>query len=330
MQRKAIFFTATSILIVSFILSAFAYPTYVSQKYEVDAIKTRVDVANNHVADLRNIYLPRTIRVSGYRALYALTDYVKSGGSISDEADLNDLFKEVLLEGTISGVEQDIMSGYSLFEKLDEIQKKSSDALRLRTSFTKDYDRIKVKVYQSELTGPFSVGINVTINYTVNVIAAFWNKSEEIEAIFSFEGLSEPLLISPSKAGYENVIRQRNNTALNITGFYYHVNSMTYDFNKNAPSYLQRFYNDFSASECCGMETMINPDKISVPDAAKPFADWCAYSDVCSGNLYYVNCITSEFSEFKINPGHGAHYNISAYLYPLDGGGSCSESPWPP
>lgn len=325
-MKKGIFFTAASILIVSFLLSSATYTSYTSRAQEAAIVEARVTYADDYVSDLSRVYLPRIIHVSGYRAMYALTEYLKDN-AIADEDAFNDLFKELLLKGTISGAEQDLMKGYSLFYKLSEIETKSADVLRIRTSFAKDYDAVDVRASQTGFTGPWQINVNLSINYTVDVVSAFWNRSETINSTFSIEGLHEPLLVSKEK--YENAVRQRNNTALNITGFYYGVNSMTYSFNKNAPSFLQRFYNDFTASECCGIETMINPKKISVA-AEKSYADWCVYSARCTETLYYVSCITSEFPEFKINAFHGAQYNISDYLYPLDDSGSCSETPWPP
>lgn len=339
-MRKAIFFTATSILIVAFILSAFAQPAYTSQKYGVASAETRVGIANDYVSDLRDVYLPKIITVSGYRALYALTEYVKANALFSDEGEFSSLFREALLEGTINGVPQDIMRGYSLFEKMDELELKSESALNIRTSFTRNYFagllisdpdnqmNEKLKIYHSSLTGPWRVGINLSINYTADAVSAYWNRSDVINAFVSFEGLDDPLIASADS--YDNSIRKQNDSALNITGFFYHINSMTYSFNKNAPSYLQRFYNDFSGSECCGMETMINPKTLGVAAQEKSYADWCFYSGSCSESLYYVSCITSEFAGFRIGPSHGAKYNISSYLYSQERPGSCSESPWPP
>ena len=77
--------------------------------------------------------------------------------------------------------------------------------------------------------------------------------------------------------------------------------------NSDAPSFLMRFYDDMSASDCCGIESLVNPDNVPSKDTVYvDYLYWSTPSDCAGQNLYTAYGIDSEV---KFDSGHLSLYN---------------------
>ncbi|MDP7244467.1 MAG: hypothetical protein QF568_03920, partial [Flavobacteriales bacterium] len=84
-----------------------------------------------------------------------------------------------------------------------------------------------------------------------------------------------------------------------------------------APSFLMRFYNDISASSCCGIESLVNPNNPSISNKDVSYVDYLYWSSVenCANppyTLLRVDKIHTEFPNFKFDLNHLAKYKLSA------------------
>ena len=118
MHKKGMFLTFISIAIIAGIIIIFN-PTSVDLKKDVSSIKSRVSNVNDYVFDLENVYLKRALQASGRKSLISLI--ANMGTTKSFLSDFDSSFKEIILEGTISGANVPEMDGHTFLELKDQI-----------------------------------------------------------------------------------------------------------------------------------------------------------------------------------------------------------------
>jgi len=323
-SKKGVFFTFMAILVVSVLVLAFSSDVYVTSKNKIPVIKSRVKTADNYLRNLETSYLETSLYTSSYNALKSIILYIiYEDDLLVSENDLNAKFKEVLLSGTIDGADINnmgitLMQDNTFIYRLEDIERMSQDVLHITTSF--DEDNINTIIFQSNDTGPWQVGVNLTMNYSVDAGIASWNKRETFSIIISIIGFDDPLYLINS--GYSHQIKETtfNDTEWNVDTLMGHIENQTYRHESNestehSPSYLMRFYESYSPSLCCGIESMIN-ETLCDGETGKSYVDYCFWSDECDpgtgyGNkLYNILDITTPSYPFKLDAYHVAQYNV--------------------
>jgi len=323
-SKKGVFFTFMAILVVSVLVLAFSSDVYVTSKNKIPVIKSRVKTADNYLRNLETSYLETSLYTSSYNALKSIILYIiYEDDFLVSENDLNAKFKEVLLSGTIDGADINnmgitLMQDNTFIYRLEDIERMSQDVLHITTSF--DEDNINTIIFQSNDTGPWQVGVNLTMNYSVDAGIASWNKRETFSIIISIIGFDDPLYLINS--GYSHQIKETsfNDTEWNVDTLMGHIENQTYRHESNestehSPSYLMRFYESYSPSLCCGIESMIN-ETLCDGETGKSYVDYCFWSDECDpgtgyGNkLYNILDITTPSYPFKLDAYHVAQYNV--------------------
>jgi len=319
MNKKGVFFTFMAILVVGVLVLAFSSDIYVTSKNEVPVVKSRVKTADSYLRNLESSYLKRSLYTSSYNALNSLILYIEKEGFLDSETDLNAKFKEVVLSGSINGKNINEEYGINLMEektfiyRLDKIEEMSQDVLHITTNFSKE--NIDTVIFQSDDTGSWQVGVNLTMNFSVDAGIASWNKTETISIMLSIIGFDDPLYLP-----YNHPIKETlfNDTEWNVSNLIEHIENATYRHESNeskhhSPSYLMRFYESYSPSLCCGIESMIN--KTLSDGRYKSYVDYCFWSDECEGYgawLYNITGITTISYPFKLDAYHIAQYNVTS------------------
>ncbi len=245
------------------------------------------------------------------------------------------------------------MKPRTLSNRLSEMEEASLKAYRINTLFPNNYADMLLTLYQDNETGPWQVRVNLTMNYSVFAGNVMVNSSENITTTFGIEGIQDPLYAVGSKATAEdgnteftNYFNMTNITNWNISTFYHEIEWRLYKHDGNAPNFLMRFIGQDKPSECCGVESLINPVTMSqvTGDRERPYVDWCYYgpADRCSsesfGTLWNVRCVTTsgigtKFYRFRIDTTHALRYNLSNdqrdYLYGAGPEPACTETPFP-
>ncbi|MCP3684143.1 MAG: hypothetical protein GY861_15790 [bacterium] len=315
--KKGMFFTFMAVLIVSALLFSFAPQSYVSVKQKTGVIQARVDSSNNYVENVKGVYLERALRVASHNAIKSLVWRVNYSGYIP-EANVQRNFSELVLRGTMDGVSvdssggceaciaKDFMIDSNLTYSLEKIENASRDFLKIETVFEKD--TIKIELFQDNTTGPWQVGARMYINYTIEAGLANWTITRQnLSTRFSIEGLHNPLILRSrtlqggATGGWHDASNVSKIVVSNLTEYEYdkmssilELGNMTYMFRYDvAPSFLQRLSPlvvPFEPSECCGMEVLINPNKLGYNSVAltasygyrdKSYVDWCMYTLLC-------------------------------------------------
>ncbi|MBI2142492.1 hypothetical protein HYU15_03330 [Candidatus Woesearchaeota archaeon] len=337
-SKKGIFFTIIAVMLVAILAIAFAPEEYTTFKDRLPAVKTRVDVANEYVKILRNSYIEASAQTSGMDAMKALVLYVNKTGYLPDEKAVSSTFKEIMLNGSINGrlVETyldsssaySVMHGRTFFHKIGAVENASRETLLIETSFRKNLSDYDIVLYQSNETGPWRIGVNITLSYYVNASLASWDITQTEITTFPAEGILDPLQLV---SGANNISRveRTNSTVWNIANVSKLIEDQKYKQDSSAPSFLMRLYGNLSigsGSVCCGIESPINPNKIGVDInkcTRKSYIDWCFYSANCApdaaGKIWNITGITTytagqKFYGFKLDTSHAAAYNITGSI----------------
>ena len=323
-SKKGVFFTFMAILIVAVLVLAFSSDVYVTSKNKAPVIKSRIKTADSYLRNLEGSYLKRSLYTSSYNALNSLILYtVDKDKFLDDENDLNEKFKEVLLNGTIDDADLGdmgitLMQDNTFIYRINKIEEMSQDVLHITTDF--DEGNIDTVIFQSDDTGPWQVGVNLSLNFSVDAGIASWNKTKTFSIIISIIGFDDPLYLV--KSGYSHPIKETpfNETEWDVDTLEEHIENQTYRQDQNASSYLMRFYESYSPSLCCGIESMINE---TLSDGRyKSYVDYCFWSDECDpgtgyGNkLYNITEITIPLIyPFKLDSYHVMQYNVTKEAY---------------
>ncbi len=383
-SKKAIFFTSIAILVTSVLILSFTAQTDSVLKDQIPSTQAKADAANQMVRELRGSYLPQAVSIATYSAFAAVAEYLRLKKDYFQGPDAQAIFnktmKEIVINGTMCcdippatcntalladvddpskhiGVDdclgKTIMKDRNLTKRLDDMENASFNAYRIKTEFGRDYNSMQFFFYQDNSTGPFMVGTNITINYSVAAGDVMVNNTENITAFFSIEGLPDPLYAVESqktiKDGsilYTNYFNATNLTNWNISTFYHEIEWRLYKHDGNASSFLMRFYGRDEQSPCCGLESLINPVVMGTVngDVEKPYVDWCYYgpnnrcAPALTGRLWNITCITTEtdgtkFYNFALDTYHVIRYNLTTstrdYVYQAGPPPACPETPFP-
>ena len=322
-NKKGIFFTFIAVLLIMVLTTVFKPETELSFNKDIPVIKTRVTKINDFVTDFENVYLPNIMKLTTYRALTALTYYM----DVTDVflIDLQEDFKEVFLYGTINNnqiddiISEDIMKNNTCINWTNRVKESAEDALNLDLNF----DITGVNIYQ---TTPWLIDINLTLDYSVSSETANWTRNNVlIKTKLSIDNLYDPLYYVITDGNYKKKINQTDikfgewNTN-NLSNFideeeYVHWKS------SNALNFLMRFTEDFSASECCGIESAVNPVKLELtplnPDQEEIYLDYLFFNTAngpypCPrvNELYYIDnpCMDPRF---KLDWNNVVGYNVT-------------------
>ena len=280
------------------------------------------------MSDLQNKYFETVLRANTYKTVLSLIYYMNSTDRYIKNFDA--VFYEVSLNGTINNVPIDsitqkkIMENNTLNNWTRKIINSSNDTLNVGTTII-----IKnVSLYQ---TSPWSLESTASINFTVKSNVAVWEKSVTVTTSMSIEGLYDPYYLVNTGDIYSNQIKKSSVefNQWNLTKTREHLRNGTYVHweQSNAPSFLMRFVNDTTNSSCCGIESLVNPNKLSMSDLNESYIDYQFWNSTytstgqCSRLLYNItNPLTGaglwdEFRYFKLDIEHVVLYNItSEYL----------------
>ena len=401
-NRKGMFFTIVAIMIITILFVSFS-PEYASRTgYDESVLDGRYEVANDFVNTLKTGYIPAAVEASSYHALQALSEEIKNSGAFSTRDFFNESFVNMMLTGYLNTCGTSTLQATSnlkpLLYLLDNISTASYRHLKLNTTFNygnTNCQDLNVSIYQNHDTGAFLVGVNLTVNFTVQADnLARWDDSENFSILFSFEGIDDPLYweyihLKPGNVLEEDFINKFKEVDVklwNLERTRTSIGERTYrpagknlvdlsgEPNYYAPSFLDRFVKDDNInygelfgnqdsygpkdySECCGIESMINPDKMGITSVTNSYVDWCFFSgsrSECNQNPGYgdptpkeVNCLThgffthnpprppsvdfgGDYPGFKLDPIHAGTYNVTAYVYNRDKCPTTGVPPVPP
>lgn len=314
-EKKGIFFTFIAITIMAIFILVFTPQADISLQKDTESIRARISSLDNYVNDLESRYFETVLRAAAYKTILSLIFYMNETGSYLTNFD--DAFQEVMINGTINKVPIDeitnkkIMYNNTLLNWSNRVIQTAKDTLNVNTN-------ISIHNVSAFQTGPWAIEANLILNFTVNSSTANWKRENiTIRATISIEGMPDPyyLINTKSTSSYTNQINI-STVAYNqwdISKVREHIRSGTYVYwqNSNAPSFLMRFTNTISPSSCCGIESFVNPNKITPSDQLRSYVDYHFWkNDVPCSELWDITGLWDEFNYFKLDFDHLEKYNI--------------------
>lgn len=317
-RKKGIFFTFIAITMMAVFILIFTPQADINLQRDAQSIRARISSVDNYVNDLQNSYFEAALRAATFKTILSLIFYMNSTGSYIDN--LDSAFSEVIVTGKINGVPIDsitgknIMQGSTLIDWSDKIIQTAKGTLNVDTGIT-------VKSVSAAQTTPWDIESSLSVNFTVNSNAAQWKKNVTVTATLGIEGFPDPYYLVNTNKAYTNNIK-RSGVGLsqwNITKVREQLRNGEYMHwpDSDAPSFLMRFTNTIAPSSCCGIESLVNPNKITPSDQRESYADYLFWTHAygqpanCT-QLYNITGLWDEFRYFKLDDSHVILYNITS------------------
>lgn len=326
--RKAIFFTLSSIMIVTLFMLYFSSKDSLSVKEKSEISESRVTTINNFVNNFEQIYFPRALYATTHRSLYSITDYLAAKASDNQPryVNLSIDFPQVILNGTIYNTD----NGVDWYNKtLDNMNKKTlifwlaqlTNISREEMNIYSDFNITRIVINQ---TKQWYINVTAYIEYNISSpgVVEIIRKEVALSTELSIEGLIDPLIAVETAGEFKRPI---NRSAINVfveggVDAVPMVSNGVYIFqNRTAPSFLMRFEKNLNASGCCGIESLISEDIYNANQRPqKSFVDYQYFTEtgvtpigLCLDQnmnpeitLYNITGITSDTFPFKIDKFH--------------------------
>ncbi len=316
-SKKGIFFTFISITMMIIFILVFTPQADISLQKDTQSIRLRIDSIDNYIDDLENRYFENVLRATTYKTMLSLIFYINSTGAYLPN--LDSAFSEVLITGNINNVPIDSITGKKIMDNntftnwSNRIAKASKETLSVNTTIAVN----NVTVYQTE---PWAIDSKISLNFSVKSSIAEWKKDNVIIITsIDVEGFYDPYYLVNTNKVYTNQIKKSSVEfdQWNTTIVREHLRNGTYAHwdNSDAPSFLMRFTNTITNSSCCGIESIVNPNKIIPNDQIDSYADYFIWTNKYSNNctfLYNITGLWGEFRYVKLDLDHVIKYNISA------------------
>jgi hypothetical protein len=326
--NKAILFSMIAILVLALISLQFMGMQKITLTTEAEAFQTRFRIANGLANDLESQILPRLLEADVGRALYAVAMYVNNSKEyLTNEAELIRLVNNSVMNGTVPADVALYRGNATLPNQIANLQKQVNDQLRIDVTITP----LNLTIWQDNSTGPTKIKAMMRAQLNLNAGVASWNRLlKNVTTTVEIENLLDPYLMVQAPGTNSTIFFFDG--PYNITTLPHVVYNRTYTYEEQAPSFLQRFYNDTRKSHCCGIESVLvlNGNVAPTRLLRSSMIDWCYYSHNCDligvAKTYYTletvaPVMTSRdqslpFYAFMLDYYHLTKYNMTQYAVP--------------
>jgi hypothetical protein len=312
--KKGFFFTVIAVyLVAALMLSTLFYNKYEMRK-KASVENIRILAVNDFIKDIDSD-LERGLYISGFRTLLGLEEYIATTGNHLD--DTEPAFNQVFFNRSINGYPITLLDNSS-FSDWEERINSQAESIGIRVNFTIE----SLEVKQED---PWNVELytNITMLVYDATGMASWNRSKTIHAQIPITGFEDPLYSLNSYGRVANVITPANSTdfvsGTDTTVLLNHLENSLYIESATAPSFLMRLEGNFSTSSCCGIESLVDVDKMTaqgIPARSMSIVDYVYFGTRTTANL----CINNSKAEpdmpswFRLDSDdfHISTYQISA------------------
>ncbi|MBI2208845.1 hypothetical protein HYU50_05100 [Candidatus Woesearchaeota archaeon] len=302
-SKKGIFFTFAAIaLALILILSFKAYKTY-EMKENIDIIGVRIDTMNNFIKDIEQD-LENGLYIASFRAFAGMGAYIAGNGTYI--ADIDDGFKELILEGTLDNWEISLMQNSTFTDWVEKIEAEA-DKIDIIVNFT----IVDVAIEQDD---PWSVSVSSDIDIAVKdkKNTSSWKRNKNIVTKINIRDFEDPLYIKNSLGRVTNAIVRSPITdfvqGADITNLLLHLNNSYYIESNTSPNFLMRLQGDLSNSST-GIESLVNLGEFQ--DQGLPIEDRSAVDYIYFGTQSTTDYgIEGAPGWFKLDSAHLEIYEV--------------------
>jgi len=298
MNRRAVLFSLISVLFSVLFITIFSQEFTSTYEDRIPGSNIRIKVMDVYTRNFE-VYIGDSVKVATYHTLDGITIYQHNNGRMffKDFSEFNKTFRDCMTCGYVNCSNQIPskscnVGDYSLKSRLDNITALSLQQLNIQTNYTLNSIDIR-QDYPFEVEVTVNISYNVTDDSGANYYAR-WTKNSIITQEVPIVGLLEPTgYINDSTNTYRQRIARYSGVCEfdescwtnTTTQQFYSQNNFRYY--SGGVSFLQRYWNDNSVSDCCGIETIMHPTQLSNPDRTNSYIDhyyWSGSYSCAAGN----------------------------------------------
>jgi hypothetical protein len=313
-NKKAIFFTFTSILFAAIFLLLAVRET---STIELTPLTSSISVTtvNAYVKSLEESYLPSFLKIAATKTIYTiLCEENRTRSYIPLQSNIFPLeMNGTFAGGATSPCSTKFVQNYSMVDFLMRLKNISKTNLNIDLNMSV----LSISMYQTE---PWYLTSEMNVSVIVNNPAASWITNLTITSKIPVDMMDDPVFFVPSQGNYTNLIRKNERsiaTIRNMSELASHLENMTYYENSYAPSFVMRMAGDLNSSNCCGISSLVNPIKVRFQNNTnQSFVDFLyftgRYKDCSNGATLYNLMGLDSYPGFKLDFAHMTAYNLTA------------------
>ena len=254
MLKKGVVFSLIAIMVIAFLVIVFSGNLLIPLNQDVSATQARVNALDRFVQRFPWQVSVAT-KVQGQQAFEQLSETL-----LLERAYVTDVqaaFNACLMNGTVlvqgNPLVQDCgtMRSQTLLLALETLANTSTQALHMNLT----YNFSSFIVTQQT---PFEVIVQANLTYIVGDEVAQWNRTVPLSATLEIAGVTDPYyaveLASPAYT-----INPTQFTSWNLTNFQAFLANKQYRYQANGTMFLDRYTHSVQRSDCCGIESVIDP-----------------------------------------------------------------------
>jgi hypothetical protein len=319
-NKKAILFSLISVLFSMLFITIFSQTFSTAQEDRIPGSNIRIKVIDVYTRNFET-YVGDSIKLATYKTLDAITIYQDGKGFFADFTAFNKTFYNCMLCGYVDcsakiPANNCNLGNDDLTSRINNITQLSLEQINIKTNYTINSITIAPQTY------PFEVEVTVNITYEITDASggesyAKWTKEKIISQSVSIEGLLDPTG-KINDANYERRITiysgicESNSSCWNPTTTRDFYQERSFRYYTNSTSFLQRYWNDYSDSGCCGIETIIHPSELAIPNLRNSYIDQYYWRGgyTCDDGKSVIN-ITFGTDEVHLDSATAARYGVT-------------------
>lgn len=272
--RRGVFFSITAIIIATLLIFTSLIINSQKAKEPLVSEDVRINMLNLYIDSLFQ-FSKDALKISSFKALNNLSEYTGKNKLFSNKEDFETALKECILNNKLPDENPCMEDKYSFVNLTNNFIKNTKTRLGVET----EYEVLSLSLSEEF---PFEISIEIFVNYIIKDIYASWNISmHKITVNMNIDFIEDPMINFLKKediySGGKRIIKRTSFSEYdwNESKTAEFIEREEYRFYSGAPSFINRFLDEFPASECCGIESLLIPEyvKISQPEN-RSFTDW--------------------------------------------------------
>ncbi|MFP4118609.1 MAG: hypothetical protein ACLFTH_00985 [Candidatus Woesearchaeota archaeon] len=311
-NKKGFAYLFSVVVLAGILLLVFFTNNNYSFQEDQQLYKSRVLTIDNFIDDFNQDF-SRAAYIASFRTLLALENQIASSGEFYD--DLGSHFKTAIVTGEVNGSVQEVIEGSTIKDYLTNVNKISGQ-VGIAVNATVN----SVKLTQ---TDPWHVDVYVDTHVDINDDKglASWNFNKTYFTSVPIHSLRDPLYGVYTDNKIPNTIRQLNESPFvngtDTSVLEEHIDGSYYVASDRAPSFLQRFENNMTASDN-GIESIVNIVELSRQDisvyANRIKVDYIYFNNLPENKLCDIEYVDSDY-EVVLPQNRVDRYDIDGLNY---------------
>lgn len=312
-HKKGFTYMIAVSLLVAIVIIVFLSVNDYSYFDQQELYKTRILTVNDFVSDF-NTDVHRATYITSFRTLLSLEDYiVQSSGEFFNDTET--VFKETFYFGTINGTEVSLMNDSSFEDYITKI-----NTMAHGVDLTSAINITNITLSHMDPWN-LEVAVHATVNITDKRGVASWHFKDVYITKVPIYDLRDPLYSTFTDNKVPHTIREFDGDLLvngtNTTELQRFINQSYYLATPKAPSFLQRFENNWSAHPY-GIESIVDVNDLSAQEIPvyqdRIKVDYIYFNDLGGTKLCDVQGMPAG-NYFVITLDRNVTYNVSGLTY---------------